>query len=80
MARDEEVLLAARSKEKGRGALRRRPCLETAGSRVRFRCFPIPCCWIDWTGSAERRLTLLRAGMVWPYRGRIPLCNWNRSG
>jgi hypothetical protein len=67
-------------KEKGRRALRRRPCLATAGSRVRFRCFAFRSCWIDLIGSAERRLTPLHAGMVRPYRGRLPLRDWNGAG
>ena len=40
----------------------------------------IPSCWIDLIGSAERRLTPLHAGMVRPYRGRLPLRNWNGAG
>jgi hypothetical protein len=40
----------------------------------------IPPCWIDLIGSAERRLTPLHAGMVRPYRGRLPLRNWNGAG
>ena len=76
-ARWREVQLAARSKEKGRRALRRRPSLATAGSRVRFHCFCIPSSLI---GSAERRLRPLHAGMVRSYRGRFPLRNWNGAG
>jgi hypothetical protein len=40
----------------------------------------IPSCWIGLTDSAERRLTPLHAGMVRPYRGRLPLRNWNGAG
>jgi hypothetical protein len=39
-----------------------------------------PSCWIDLIGSAERRPTPLHAGMVRPYRGRLPLRNWNGAG
>jgi hypothetical protein len=45
-----------RHKEKGRRALRRRPCLATAGSRVRFRRIPVRstrCPWEPLCGGTE---------------------------
>jgi hypothetical protein len=36
-----EKFSAPVDQEKGRRALRRRPCLATAGSWVRFRCFAL---------------------------------------
>jgi hypothetical protein len=53
-------------KEKGRRALRRRPCLATAGSRVRFRCvaFHLPTSTL--IRSTQRGLKPLHAGMAKP--------------
>ena len=61
--------------EKGRRALRRRPCLATAGSWVRFRriAFHVPTSTL--TGSTQRRARPLHAGISNSYRGRLELCS-----
>jgi hypothetical protein len=51
--------------EKGRRALRRRPCLATAGSWVRFRCIPLSTRSVP-SGAGSRHCT-----RVWQIRTKV---------
>ena len=73
--RNVEKLSSPLNQEKGRRALRRRPCLATAGSRVRFRCIAFHLPTSTLIRITQRRLKLLHAGMATPYRGRLTLRN-----
>ena len=59
-------------KEKGRRALRRRPCLATAGSGSGSVTFHLPTSTL--IGSTQRRVKPLHARIT-PYRGRLALRN-----
>ena len=69
--RNVEKFSSPLDQEKGRRALRRRPCLATAGSRVRFRCIAFHLPTSTLIRSTQRRLKPLHAGMANPYRGRL---------